>query len=124
MKQLIILLLAIGLFSCTQKILQQSSFEGMCYESNKGHLFAGNQFCFYPNNAFKYIGHGPSIFISSGNWKYIKSSNEIELTSNAANIAISFKNRVDTMWIDLTGKRIKVKNKKQFLFDKIIYSLK
>jgi hypothetical protein len=121
MKSLIITLFVIELFSCTRNMLQKS--EGRCYESAQGPIFAGNQICFYSNNAFKYVGHGPSVFISSGIWKYNKSSNEIELTSNPDNKITIFKNRIDTMWIDITGKRIKVKNKKQILFEKVIYQL-
>lgn len=104
-------------------MLQQSSFERRCYQSDEGHLFAGNEICFYSDSAFKYIGHGPSTFISTGNWKYDKLSNEIELTSIVSNTN-NFKNRVDTMWVDLTGKKIKVRKDNQIMFEEIMYKLK
>ena len=84
-------------------MLQQSSFESRCYQSDKGHLFAGKEICFYSDSAFKYVGHGPSIFVSSGNWRYDKLTNKIELTSS--HDGSNFKNRVDTMWVDLRGKK-------------------
>jgi hypothetical protein len=105
-------------------MLLQSSIEIRCYHSAKGHLFAGNEICFYSDSVFKYVGHGPSTFISNGIWKYSKSKNEIELTSIISDSDTRFKNRVDTMWVDLTGKKIKVKSDNQFSFEEVIYRLK
>lgn len=101
---ILILLFATGIISCNPKIYQQASFEKKCYQSSRGHLFAGNEICFYSDSTFKYLGHGPSIFVSGGNWKF-NQSNEIELTSVASGNSNIYKNRIDTMWLDLTGKK-------------------
>ncbi len=113
----------IGIISCSPKMLQQSSFVKSCYQSEKGHLFAGNEICFYSDSAFKFVGNGPSTFISNGNWKYSSHSNEIELTSIAPSDVGNFKDRVDTMWVNLTGKKIKIKSSNQIVFEEIIYRL-
>lgn len=111
----------IGVISCSPKILQQSSFEKKCYQSERGHLFTGNKICFNSDSSFQFVGNGPSTFISNGNWKYSILSNEIELTSTAPSNVKNFKDRVDTMWVNLTGKKVKVKNSSQIVFEEIIY---
>lgn len=116
--------LSIGIISCSPKILQQSSFAKKCYRSEKGHLFAGNEICFYTDSTFKCVINGPSTFISNGNWKYNSFSNEIELTSATSSNSNNFKDRVDTMWINLTGKKINVKSSSQIVFEEIIYRFK
>ena len=122
MKSIIIILFLIGVFSSSSTFHQQPFFEAKCYESDRGPLYVGNQFCFYSNNSYKYTGYGPAVFISWGNWEFKNSSNEIELFPNRQNI--TFNNRVDTRWIDFKGKTIKVKNKKQLLFENLIFKLK
>ena len=124
MKPIINILFTVVFLSCTNKLILPSFFEGQCYESAKGHLFTGNRICFYADQKYKYIGHGPSVFVSEGNWKYEKSKNEIELTSIAPINKDALKNTVDTMWLDLTGKKIKVKNHNQFFFEEILYKSK
>jgi hypothetical protein len=126
MKQSIrlIIFFTVGLNSCNPKMLLQSSFEGKCYQSVKGHLFAGNEICFYSDSVFRYVGHGPSTFVSNGSWKYDKLNNEIELSSISSDYISRFKNRVDTMWVELTRTKIKVKHERQFLFEEVIYKLK
>jgi outer membrane biogenesis lipoprotein LolB len=121
MKLTIIVIITVFLFSCTNKVLLQTSFDDKCYESARGHLFAGNRICFYSDGKFKYLAHGPSVFVSEGYWKYQKSNNEIELISISLN---TLNNTVDTMQIDLTSKKIKVKSGKQLLFEEILYKLK
>lgn len=123
MKGIISILLSVVIFSCSQTIFQQSSSEGKYFESSRGPLFAGNQIWFNKGNTFRYIGHGSSIFLSMGYWKYDESKNEIVLSSD-----ISFKptttNPIDTMWVDLSGKRIKIKSEKKILFEEVTYNLK
>jgi len=121
MKLLLFAILIIGLFSCSSKIFKSSTFEGCCFRSARGPLFEGNQICFYPDSKFKYVAHGPSIFVSTGYWTFKKSSKEIQLVSDKNNF---FKNRIDTMWIDMTGKRIKVKSKRQLLIENLLYNVK
>ncbi len=121
MKQIVILLFTFLLLSCTNKLFMGSYFEDKCYESLRGHLFDGNRICFQTDGKFKYIGHGPSVFVSEGIWKFEKSTNEIELISLNTN---NFINRIDTMWIDLTGKRIEVKGSNKLLFENVSYKLK
>ena len=103
MKRIISILLSVIIFSCSQRIFQQSYFQGKYFESSRGPFFAGNQIWFNIVNTFKYIGQRPSIFLSMGYWKYDESKNEIELSSD-----ISFKptttNPIDTMWVDVSGK--------------------
>lgn len=86
-----------------------SSFEGKRFESNRGPLYLGNQIWFRKDGAFKYIGHGPSVFISTGYLMYDSSKREIELTSEDK-FNYAARNSVDTMWVDLSHKRIKIKS--------------
>lgn len=116
--------LSIGIISCSPKILQQSSFEKKCFRSENGHLFAENEICFYTDSNFNCLINGPSTFISIGKWKYNRFSNEIELTSATSSNSNSFRGRVDTMWINLTGKKIHVKSGSQIVFEDIIYRFK
>lgn len=116
--------LSIGIISCSPKILQQSSFAKKCFRSENGHLFAGNEICFYTDSTFNFVINGPSTFISNGNWKYNIFSNEIQLTSSTSIIFNNSRSRIDTMWINLTGKKIHVKNSSQIIFEDIIYRFK
>ncbi|MDI9364464.1 MAG: hypothetical protein QM541_05905 [Flavobacterium sp.] len=119
----LVIFFIIGVISCNPKILQQS-FEKKCYQSERGHLFTGNKICFNSDSSFQYVGNGPSTFISNGKWKYNSFNKEIELTSITSNNPNNFKNRVDTMWVNLTGKKINVKSSSQIVFEEIIYRFK
>ena len=120
----IILFLTFGICSCSPKLLQQLSFAEKCYQNERGHLFAASEICFNSDSTFKYVRHGPSTFISSGIWKFNNYSKEMELTSVASSNTSNFKDRLDTVWVSLTGKKINIKNSSQFVLEGIVYRLK
>lgn len=96
-------------------MFSHSSLEGKHFESNRGLLYSGNQIWFSKNGAFKYIGHGPSVFISTGYWKYDSSKREIEVISEDK-FNYAARNSVDTMWVDLSHKKIKIKSSVEIIF--------
>ena len=120
--RVIIIFFLISIFSCSRGLVSESSFKGTYYESHRGHLFGANQLWLNGDSTFRFIGNGPSIFLSQGFWKYDKLNYVIHLTSRHDILGI--RKTVDSMWIDMTGKRIKVKNKEQLLLDEVVYYIK
>lgn len=115
--------LCIILFSCSEKIYQQTVFDHKHFESSRGPLFSGNQIWFKSANTFEYIMHSPVIYISKGHWKYDSHKNEITLIADIP-FTKTFPHTIDTMWLDVTGKKMQIKSEKKILFDGILYYLK
>ncbi|SFE49781.1 hypothetical protein SAMN05518672_1078 [Chitinophaga sp. CF118] len=111
------------LFSCSEKINQQTVFDHKYFESSRGPLFSGNQIWFNSANTFEYIKHSAGIYISKGHWKYDANKNEITLIADIP-FTKTFPHTIDTMWLDVTGQKMQIKSEKQILFDGILYNLK
>jgi hypothetical protein len=110
--------------ACSSKIYNSSIVSSKTFESNRGPLFGGNRFIFNPDSSFVYIAHGPSIFLSKGNWQYDKTAREIVLRSfNPDNRFINPKT-IDTFWVDISNKKVKVVSNKKLLFENTTYYLK
>ncbi|MBC6493206.1 hypothetical protein ACFSQD_12615 [Flavihumibacter stibioxidans] len=115
-----ILLYAIFAFlcSCSPRMALKSE---RCFKSKLNPVYGGQSvFCIQPDSSFAYYGSGPSFFLSKGRWQYDGDRNEI-LLSTYNDLKPAFKNPIDTMWVDLTQKRIKVLSKKKIVFENIIY---
>jgi hypothetical protein len=110
--------------ACSSKIYNSSIVSNKTFESNRGPLFGGNSFTFDTDSSFVYVAHGPSIFLSKGNWQYDKTAKEIVLRSfNPDNRFIDPKT-IDTFWVDISNKKIKVVSNKKLLFENTTYHLK
>jgi len=117
--RVIIIVFVLLFSSCSRQVAPDFFLKGKYFESHQGHLFGANKLWFNQDYTYKFIRNGPSIFLSTGSWQYNKINNTIELTSGKDIIRV--RNTVDTMWMNMTGTVIKVKNKNKILFDNIIY---
>lgn len=107
--------------ACDAKIHNTSLLNGKTYESNRGPLFGGNMFIFNSDNSFTYIGQGPVIFISRGTWDYYTDVKAIVLQSENPDVKYIKPKKMDTLWVDLSQKQIKVVSKRKIKFNGIEY---
>ena len=110
------------LFSCSRRPVDGYSLAGKYYESLRGPLFGGNKLWLNKDSTFRLVKSGRAYFLSEGKWTYNDSKNEIKLTAGQS--TIKYRTAIDTLWLDLNGKVVKVRNKKQLFFDEAVYYLK
>ena len=109
--------------SCTLNKLNQESFNDKTYQSSHGPLFIGNKITFNADKTFVYIGHGPSVFLSKGNWECDRSVNEIILHSRQPEERFLQPKSVDTLWINISNSKVKVVAKNKIIFENTTYYL-
>lgn len=125
MKENAALLLFIFLVaSCSPRAYQDLWIRGKIYESKSGPLYKGSRFNFNGDSTFVYTGYGPSVFLSKGIWKYDSLNREIILQSQKAEDKWINPKTVDTLWVNLSNKRIKIITKRKIKLDDITYYLR
>jgi hypothetical protein len=124
MKAIFLIFFLASLGACSSKIYNSLIVDTKTFESNKGPLFSGNKFTFTPDSSFIYIAHGQSIFLSKGKWQYDKTTREIVLRSFNPNNRFITPQTIDTFWVDISNKKIKVVSSKKLFFEGNIYYLK
>ena len=125
MKKNVLLLSFIFLVaSCSSRVYQDLVIRGKIYESKSGPLYKGSRFNFSGDSTFVYTGYGPSVFLSKGIWKYDDLNKEIILESQKAEDKWINPKTVDTLWVNLSNKRIKIITKREIKLDDITYYLR
>ncbi len=123
MKRLLIVFSIIGcIYGC--KGLQSRSFEGNCYVNPLGYPHDwGSILCFYPGNKFKFIERAAGVHISEGTWIFDNKRRTITLTTVPVENSEYVNTRLDTIWNDLTGTKVNVRNKRQIVYDRLLYKV-
>lgn len=125
MKKNVLLLSFIFLIaSCSSRVYQDLVIRCEIYESKSGPLYKGSRFDFSGDSTFVYTGYGPSVFLSKGIWKYDILNREIILQSQKAEDKWINPKTVDTIWVNLSNKRIKIITKREIKLDDITYYLR
>ncbi|GAB2669274.1 hypothetical protein GCM10027036_23420 [Flavihumibacter cheonanensis] len=94
---------------------------GRDYKSKHNKGYGGQSiFSINPDNSFVYYGSGPSVFLSKGSWEYDSVNREIVLMTDN-DLKPVFSNPIDTIWVDLSKKRIRVLSEKKIVFENITY---
>jgi hypothetical protein len=119
---IIAVLLLTQLCCCTTQKETQSYFGEKYFENPRGHVYSESKIWFKNDSTFKFVGSGPSMFLSEGRWLYDRTKREIKLITDNK-LRPSINNYIDTMWVDLSGKNIKVLSKTKILFEDKLYYL-
>jgi len=109
--------------SCSPRAYQDLRIMGKIYESKSGPLYKGNRFNFSGDSTFVFTGYGPLVFLSKGIWKYDSLNREIILESQKAENKWINPKTLDTLWVNLSNKRIKIITKREIKLDGITYYL-
>ena len=108
--------------SCSPQMRQGGAVGGRSYESKGGHInYKGNRLTFNTDSTFVYTGYGPSVYLSRGQWHYDRQNKELVLTSAQTPAKFIHPATVDTFWVDLSSKKVKIRSQKEVIFDSTRY---
>ncbi|MDQ0105039.1 hypothetical protein J2T02_000122 [Chitinophaga terrae (ex Kim and Jung 2007)] len=116
--------LIILLLSCSTTKRLKDIVDKQVYKSDGGHVYRKGQIVLGPNNNFTFLGIGPAIIFSTGEW-YIKSKKIIILKSypgDKYSLSDGF-HRVDTVYLSFSNDTVYFINKKHLVFRNIDYYL-
>lgn len=88
------------------------------YESKSGPLYRGSRLTF-TDSSFVYVGSGPSIFYCKGRYKL--NGEVIILKSGIPNARFINRQTVDTLWVDLHDKTIRILSDREIVLDSLSY---
>ncbi|MDH7459707.1 hypothetical protein QEG73_00410 [Chitinophagaceae bacterium 26-R-25] len=121
-KFIITAVLLTQLCCCVTQKEMQTYIGGKYFENPRGPLYSESKIWLNNDSTFKYSGSGPFVSFSQGRWFYDDKMQAIRLITDNK-LKPAFHNIIDTMWVYLSGKNIRVLSKTKIMLDDKPYYL-
>ncbi|PVD53788.1 hypothetical protein DC498_04570 [Terrimonas sp.] len=120
-RKLLFLAVVLLAYSCNNKLKILTSLYGKELEASQSHLFSPSKLILYKDSTFEYSEGGPALKYSKGVWILNADKKSVTLGSIKGIEQKIDKQLVDTVFINLDGKIVKLRSKKKVEMNQTIF---